>query len=195
MTAVSVGLGTAPGSTQVCHDVLVEGRGVRVGDDARAAFDVFVTVGSTRLLRAAYLLTGDWGHAEDLLQTALAKAWVRWNRLEAPEAAEVYVRRIIFTTYLKWRKRRWTGEAPTESLPEHTVRDEYGDVDERDRWQRRLSGLAPQARAVIVLRFFDDMTEAQIADALGCKVGTVKSTLSRALARLRELEGVTGGAA
>jgi RNA polymerase sigma-70 factor (sigma-E family) len=166
-----------------------------VAEDARSAFDAFVLSGSTRLLRGAYLLTGDWGHAEDLLQTALAKAWVRWDRLNAEEAAEVYVRRIIFTTYLKWRRRRWHGEAPTELLPDSSGRDEYVDVDERDHWSRRLAALSPQARAVVVLRFFEDMTEAQIATALECKVGTVKSTLSRALARLRELESITGGAA
>jgi RNA polymerase sigma factor (sigma-70 family) len=120
---------------------------------------------------------------------------VRWDRLNAEEAAEVYVRRIIFTTYLKWRRRRWHGEAPTELLPDSSGRDEYVDVDERDHWSRRLAALSPQARAVVVLRFFEDMTEAQIATALECKVGTVKSTLSRALARLRELESITGGAA
>jgi RNA polymerase sigma-70 factor (sigma-E family) len=156
-----------------------------MADDRRAAFDLFVVAGSTRLLRAAYLLTGDWGHAEDLLQTALAKTWLRWNRIEAEQAAEAYTRKVMLTTYAKWHRRRWRGESPTEQLPDACGPDLYAVVDERDELMRSLATLPPRTRAVVVLRFFEDMSESQIAATLDCSVGTVKSTLSRGLARLR----------
>src|SRR4051794_28657641 len=180
-----------------CDDSSVGGWGLRVQDDARSAFDVFVVGGTTRLLRAAYLLTGDWGHAEDLLQTALAKTWLRWHKLVATEAAEAYTRKVMFTTYAKWYRRKWRGEVPTEELPEAHTPDVYGDLDERERIFGLLARLAPRTRAVLVLRFFEDMTEAQISEALGCSVGTVKSTLSRGLAQLRANEAApsAGGAA
>ena len=149
-----------------------------------AGFDDFVVMRSPRLLRTAYLLTHDWALAEDLVQTALARAWEAWHRIEGDP--EPYVRRIIVNSYASWWRRRWTGELPTEVLPERAhPGDAHSGVDERDRLWRALRQLPRRQRAVLVLRYFEDMSEAEIADALGCSLGTVKSQASRALAKLR----------
>jgi RNA polymerase sigma-70 factor (sigma-E family) len=155
-----------------------------------AGFDEFVAARSPRLLRTAYLLTHDWALAEDLLQTALAKAWEAWQRIEGDP--EPYVRRIVVNAYASWWRRRWTHELPSESLPEQTARaDPHGGVDERDRLWRALGRLPRRQRAVLVLRYFEDLSEAEIADVLGCGVGTVKSQASRAIAKLRLDETLT----
>jgi RNA polymerase sigma-70 factor (sigma-E family) len=150
----------------------------------RTDFDDFVTFRSPRLLRVAYLLTRDWNEAEDLLQTALMKAWFAWGRLEyEPEA---YVRRIIATTFISWRRRKWTSEFSQAEPPEHTVPDGTAAIDDRHRLWPALGRLPKRQRAVLVLRFFEDLTEAQVAVELGISIGTVKSQTSRALAKLRE---------
>jgi RNA polymerase sigma-70 factor (sigma-E family) len=152
----------------------------------REAFDALVETRSTGLLRTAYLLTGDWGTAEDLLQTALAKTWFHWSSLRDHGAAEAYVRRVMSRTSATWWRRKWHGERPTEVLPEVlSGGDPFGDADQREVLRRALASLPPRQRAVVVLRFYDDLSEAQVAELLGCSVGTVKSTTSRALARLR----------
>jgi RNA polymerase sigma-70 factor (sigma-E family) len=151
----------------------------------RSDYPVFVAARWTRLLRVAYLLVQDWAGAEDLTQAALVKAWLAWPRLDGdPEA---YVRKIIVTTYVSWGRRRWRrSEAPTDQLPERPGRDsEMDQVDDRDAVWRALGRLPARQRAVVVLRFFEDLTEAQVAGLLGCSVGTVKSQTSRALAKLR----------
>jgi RNA polymerase sigma-70 factor (sigma-E family) len=151
---------------------------------APAGFADFVAARSPRLLRSAYLLTHDWGHAEDLLQTALTRAWEAWGRVEGDP--EPYVRRILVNTYSSWWRRRWTGEHPTGRLPEPAVSPDPGAVlDERDRVWQALRALPRRQRAVLVLRYFEDLSDADIADVLGCSVGTVKSQASRALAKLR----------
>ncbi|HYY10719.1 MAG TPA: SigE family RNA polymerase sigma factor [Kineosporiaceae bacterium] len=151
----------------------------------RAGFEEFVALRSPRLLRVCYLLTRDWASAEDLLQTSLAKSWFAWDRVaDEPEA---YVRRVIANTYASWWRRRWRGEVPTEQLPDSVGagRDAMRDVDERDELWAALGRLPRRQRAVVVLRFFEDLTERQTADALGVSVGTIKSQTSRALATLR----------
>jgi len=146
-------------------------------------FAEFVTARSTRLLRTAYLLTHDWALAEDLLQIALGKAWFAWRRIQTDP--EPYVRKIIVNTYASWWRRRWTGEQPTAELPERTGRDEYAPVLDRQSLWAALRRLPRRQRAVIVLRFFEDLSEAETAAMLGTTVGTVKSQTWRALARLR----------
>ncbi|HET7734849.1 MAG TPA: SigE family RNA polymerase sigma factor [Nocardioidaceae bacterium] len=144
-------------------------------------FDEFVAARSTALLRTAYLLTRDHGRAEDLLQTALAKGWLAWSRIESDP--ESYVRKIMVNTYSTWWRRRWNDERPTEQLPDQG----YADADTTirgDLWTA-LGNLPRGQRAVVVLRFFEDLTEAETARLLGCSVGTVKSQAARALARLR----------
>ena len=155
----------------------------------RAGFEEFVAARSPRLLRVCYLLTRDWASAEDLLQTSLAKAWFAWDRVaEEPEA---YVRAVIANTFASWWRRRWRGEVPTANLPDlsHRLRvaapDPMRDVDDRDELWAALGRLPRRQRAVVVLRFFADLTERHTADALGISVGTVKSQTSRALATLR----------
>ena len=149
----------------------------------RAGFEEFVALRSPRLLRVCYLLTRDWAGAEDLLQTALAKSWFAWERVN--DEPEAYVRAVIANTYASWWRRRWRGEVPTVQLPEGSARDAMRDVDERDELWAALGRLPRRQRAVVVLRFFEDLTERQTADALGITVGTVKSQTSRALATLR----------
>jgi RNA polymerase sigma-70 factor (sigma-E family) len=157
----------------------------------RVPFDEFVAVRGQALQRTAYLLTGDWALAEDLLQTALARAYPRWDRIlrDDPEA---YVRRTIVNTWSSWWRRKWRGESPTERLPEGVVPDAYDDADRRDAVRDALRRLAPKQRAVVVLRFHEDMTEAQVAALLGISVGTVKSQTAKALAHLRSDAALTG---
>lgn len=153
----------------------------------RTSFDEYVTVRSPQLLRLAYLLTRDWQLAEDLLQTALVKTWSAWGRLDAG-SPDGYVRRVLVTTHLSWRRRRWVGEIATGTLPDHPdAADGTDAVDERDRLWRRLGELPPRQRAVLVLRFFEDLSDEQIAGVLGISVGGVRSQASRALSHLREV--------
>lgn len=144
-------------------------------------FEAFVASRSDQLLRTAYLLTGDHGLAEDLLQTALAKAWRAWQRIDGHP--EPYVRKILVNTYASLWRRRWNGEQPTADLPESVVaRDEP--AGRMDLWAA-VGQLPKRQRAVVVLRFFEDMSEAQTADLLRVSRGTVKSQTSKALRALR----------
>ena len=153
---------------------------------APPGFEEFVAFRSSRLLRAAYQLTHDWAEAEDLMQSALAKAWRAWSRLSGEADPEPYVRKIMFNTYASWWRRSRHREAPTSDVPERTEPSRaMSGVDDRDEVWRALGRLPKRQRAVIVLRFFEDMTEAQAAEVLNCSVGTVKSQTSRALATLR----------
>jgi RNA polymerase sigma-70 factor (sigma-E family) len=149
----------------------------------RSDFDEFVVTRSSGLLRTAYLLTHDWALAEDLLQTSLAKAWFAWGRLDDDPAA--YVRKILVNTYASWWRRRWRGETPTESLPDAHGPDPGSQVDDHDELWRALGRLPRRQQAVLVLRYYEDLTEAQVAATLGIATGTVKSQASKALARLR----------
>ncbi|TWG98138.1 RNA polymerase sigma-70 factor (sigma-E family) [Nocardioides sp. J9] len=153
---------------------------------ARADFDAFVAARSSALLRTAYLLTRDHALAEDLLQTALTKAWFAWRRIDGDP--EPYVRRILVNTYASWWRRRWNGEHATDELPEPTgsassTGAERSDA-RHDLWTA-LGRLPRRQRAVVVLRYFEDLTEAETARVLDCSVGNVKSQCSRALAKLR----------
>jgi RNA polymerase sigma-70 factor (sigma-E family) len=146
-------------------------------------FDDFVAARSTRLLRTAYLLTRDRGQAEDLLQTALSKAWFAWGRIDADP--EPYVRRILVTTYASWWRRKWNGEQPSETLLDTPAPGPADRSEERHDLWTAMGRLPRRQRAVVVLRFFEDLTEAQTAAVLDCSVGTVKSQTAKALAKLR----------
>lgn len=154
-------------------------------------FRDFVEARSSALLRSGWLLTGDWPAAEDLVQTALAAAWPRWASLRRQDAPELYVRKIMVNTFLRWRQRRWNGEIATGRLPERAA---YGDVfamvDARQSLLAALDRLPARQRAVVVLRYFADQTESQTAAAMGCSVGAVKSHAAKALARLRDAPGL-----
>jgi RNA polymerase sigma-70 factor (sigma-E family) len=157
----------------------------------RVPFDTFVAGRGAALQRTAYLLTGDWALAEDLLQTALARVYPRWNRIVRDDA-EAYVRKVIVNTWSSWWRRKWRGETPTDELPEHATTDPYADADRRDAVRLALGRLPAKQRAVVVLRFHEDMSEAQVAATLGISVGTVKSQASKALAKLRADAALTG---
>jgi RNA polymerase sigma-70 factor (sigma-E family) len=149
----------------------------------REDFEAFVAARYAALLRTAYLLTGDHHDAADLLQQARVRAVGAWGRIDGDP--EPYVRTILVRQNVsRWRVRRWR-ELTTDQLPERPA----GGPDPGDRvlLHRALGTLAPRQRAVIVLRYFEDLTEAQTAEALGIAVGTVKSQARDALRRLREV--------
>ena len=154
-------------------------------EDQDAAFSAFVAARGGALLRTAYLLTGDHQSGEDLVQTALAKTYVAWPRIRDKGAVEAYVRRTMVTTHTSWWRRHWRGETPTENLPDDASTDPTGEHDERDRIWRHLGRLSERQRAVVVLRFYEDLGEAETAALLGCSQGAVKSHTNRALTRLR----------
>jgi len=146
-------------------------------------FDDFVAGRSSRLLRTAYLLTRDHALAEDLLQSALTKAWFAWGRIDGNP--EPYVRQILVHTYASWWRRKWNGEHATDELPERPHDDHAGDTSQSHDLWTALGRLPRRQRAVVVLRFYEDLTEAETARLLGCSVGTVKSQTSKAMAKLR----------
>jgi RNA polymerase sigma-70 factor (sigma-E family) len=150
-----------------------------------AAFEAFVAARSDDLLRVGYLLTADRGHAEDLLQTALLKAYGHWGRIVGTDPYP-YVRRVLVTSAASWRRRRPTQEIV--SLPAHDrlEPDQTDAFAERDAMAAALAALPPRMRAVLVLRYAEDLSEAATAAALGCSVNTVKSQTTRGLARLRD---------
>ena len=160
--------------------------------DEEAAFEAFVSERSGDLLRTAVLLTRDRGHAEDLVQTALVKAYRRWSRISGVDPYPD-VRRVLVTSAASWLRLRGTQEIV--ALPE--VRDAAGPDDaealaERDRMTAALSTLPPRMRAVLVLRYAEDLSEAATAQELGCSVHTVRSQTVRGLARLRTVLAATG---
>jgi RNA polymerase sigma-70 factor (sigma-E family) len=161
-------------------------RGPAPGDDD---FARFVADRSPHLLRTAWLLTGDAGRAEDLLQTALAVVWPKWKRIVEGGHPEAYVRRVLVTKFLSWQRRHWRFEVPTESPPDPTAPADRAAFDgraaDRDAIRRALAGLSRQQRAVVVLRYVEDLSVAETATLLGCSQATVRVQAGRALAALR----------
>jgi RNA polymerase sigma-70 factor (sigma-E family) len=158
--------------------------------DTAAAFREFVDANSRDLLRAGWLLTGDWAQAEDLVQTALLKCWPRWASIATPGT---YVRSALVRTFVSSRRRRWIGEQPSAVLADLPAPDAIGPADVRASVRTALAALAPRERAVVVLRYYADFSEADTATALEIAVGTVKRYASDALAKLRAdpaLEGL-----
>jgi RNA polymerase sigma-70 factor, ECF subfamily len=152
-------------------------------------FAAFVAARSQALLRTACLLTGDWATAEDLLQTALAKTYLRWTHIDRHGAPEAYVRRVLVNTSTSWWRRRWRGEVPTAALPDRPS-DEgpagTASIVDRSALWPALMELPRKQRAVIVLRYYEDLPDSEVARVLGCSEQTVRSQCSRALAKLRE---------
>lgn len=148
----------------------------------RKEFDGWAQVAGPRLHRVGYLLTGDWGAAEDLVQHALVATWRRFDRLDAPEA---FARTVMARGAASRWRRKWHGEIPHGELPEPHAADPWSGVDTAHELRAALLALPARQRAVVVLRFLDDMSEAETAAALGWPAGTVKSTCARALAALR----------
>ncbi len=148
------------------------------------SFREFVTTWSPGLLRTAFLLTGDRGHAEDLLQTALLKTSRHWRRLDNPDTAYNYVRTVLVHTHVSWRRRRRVPESLVDDVDEQlpAAHEHFAPAE---RTGAALAALPPGMRAVIVLRFYEDLSEAQTAATLGCSVGNVKSQTSRGLDHMR----------
>ncbi|HXW35925.1 MAG TPA: SigE family RNA polymerase sigma factor [Acidimicrobiales bacterium] len=162
----------------------------------RAAFEQFVTESTGGLLRTAYLVTGDAGHTEDLVQETLIKVARRWSRVDRMENPEAYARKILVNLAVDGsnRRSRHRGELAAQQRPDGLAQcDPHASwgvpalVEERMELVRALAELPPRQRAVLVLRFFHDLSESEVASTLGCSIGTVKSTTSRALARMRSL--------
>lgn len=154
-----------------------------------AEFSDYVALRWPPMLRTARLLTGDDGLAEDLVQTALEKCYVAWPRLRASEARDAYVRRTIVNIYISWQRRRSWHEVPRDRIPEGEADDRTAEVPQRSVLQQALASLPAKQRAVVVLRFYEDLSVQQVAVELNCSTGTVKSQTSDALGKLRDLLG------
>ena len=149
-------------------------------------FDSYIRESSPRLMRVAWLLAGSVPAAEDLLQTAYAKVLPRWGKIGAYDDPDAYVRRVLLNTRASgWRRSQ--RESVVAVLPEITAQDAFGVVEDVDRLVRALAKLGPRQRKVIVLRYYADLSEAEVADALGISTGTVKSQASRGLTNLRSV--------
>lgn len=147
-------------------------------------FTAYVTAGAGRLRRTAYLLCGDWHRAEDIVQTALVRLYASWSRIHDPTAVDAYTRQVIVRVFLDERRRSWRRELPTERLPDAAVPESHA-VEDRMVVVAALARVPARQRAVLVLRFWEDLPVTETARLLGCSEGTVKSQTSRGLAHLR----------
>jgi RNA polymerase sigma-70 factor (sigma-E family) len=152
------------------------------------SFEEYVTTRGNALLRFAYVLTGDRYLAEDLVQEVLARIHRRWQRMAHVEQPDAYLRTAIVRQFLSWRRRRASGETPTDRLPERrSTPDTAVRHAARDEMWRLLASLPRKQRVVLVLRFYEDLPDPEIAEVLGCRPTTVRVHASRGLARLRQL--------
>lgn len=151
--------------TCVTHDAERDNRG----------FHDYVAARSPALLRTAYLLTGNQADAEDLLQAALAKTYLSWRRIKDFGSLDGYVRRAMVNTHISWWRRRRVEEYPTDDIPDQPVADHVGDSEMHDSLSRALRRLPERMRTAVVLRYCEDMSEAEIAGVLGVSLGTVKA--------------------
>jgi RNA polymerase sigma-70 factor (sigma-E family) len=155
--------------------------------DTDVLFAHFVREQTAQLLRSAYLLTGSPSAAEDLVQDTLVRLYPKWDRVMAAEVPLAYVRRSLVNGFLNQRRRPASRELVLDELPEHAdVRDIGADVTTRDLLWRLLGTLPERQRAALVMRFFHDLNDDEIAACLNCRPGTVRSLISRGLASLRE---------
>ncbi len=150
-------------------------------------FTEFAAAELTRLRRTAYLLCGDWHAAEDLTQIALTRTLLAWRRISRPENAHAYAHRTLVNAYLSQRRTMKSGEIPVGRLPEAIAGP--GCADLRIVLIAALATLPPRARAVVVLRYWDDLSVSEVASILRCTSGNVKSQSARALQKLRDLLG------
>ena len=148
-------------------------------------FIEFATVTSPRLRRTAFLLCGDWHTAEDLAQSTLVKMFSSWRRISRKDAADSYATRTLVNTYLADKRRKRVGEILTDTMPERPVSSQTPEV--RLLVLNALATLPPKARAVVVLRYWSDLSVEQVATMLDCSTGNVKSQSARALDKLRIL--------
>jgi RNA polymerase sigma-70 factor (sigma-E family) len=154
-----------------------------VGEDLDG-FRAYASERRNDLRRTAYLMSGDWYLADDLVQDALAKLFVRWRRVRAKGEVDAYVRRMLVNGYLATHRRAWRREVATAELPDRPAAA-GADVGTRDLLLRALAELQPSQRTIVVLRYWDDLSVEQTAAALGCSTGNVKSQAARGLTHLR----------
>lgn len=170
--AVQLALETGEGTTMTVQD-------------RDADFAAYMTARQPSLLRTAYLLAGDRHTAEDLVQTAFAKLYLSWDKVQRRELVDAYVRRILVNEHTSlWRRAFKRHEVVSEQLPETHALDRHDEGQSAALWDF-VQTLPRKQRAVIVLRYYEDLSEAETADVLGISVGTVKSQSSRALAAMR----------
>jgi len=155
------------------------------GGERDAEFAADMDARQATLLRVAYLLTGDQHSAEDLVQTSLAKLYLSWDKVRDRDSVDAYVRRVMVNENNSMWRRPWKRrEHVTETIPERPTSDVYDEGQQGALWDL-VQSLPKKARAVLVLRFYEELTEAETAEILGISAGTVKSQTSRALATLR----------
>lgn len=150
-------------------------------------FTEFAAAEMARLRRTAYLLCGDWHGAEDLTQISLTRTQLAWRRISRRQNAHAYAHRTLVNAYLGQRRTRRSGEVPVDRLPESAARP--GTAELRVVLLGALATLPPQARAVVVLRYWEDLSVERVADMLRCSPGNVKSQSARALQKLRQRLG------
>ncbi len=149
-------------------------------------FDGFVQARTDSLLSTAFLLTRNASEAEELVQDTLVALYPQWSKVLAADSELAYVRRALVNRFLNRRRSKAGREVVTDVVPERPDQRDFSTVlDDRDQLRRALAGLPARQRAAIVLRYFHDYTDQQAADAMGCRIGTVRSLISRALASLR----------
>lgn len=148
-------------------------------------FCAFVTARQAALLRSAWLVTGDENEAQDLLQEALTRVWVHWHRVSRDGNPEMYVRKVMVNAQISWWRQRRSAESTPVEAP--NTASLFEAVEQRPRILQALRSLPPRQRAVVVLRYYDDLSEADTAAILDCSVGTVKSQCHKALSKLRQL--------
>jgi RNA polymerase sigma-70 factor (sigma-E family) len=149
-------------------------------------FDDYVLARGDALLRFAYLLCADAQRAEDFVQEALVRCHRRWRRIEHDAGLDAYVRKTILRQYLSWRRRKAADDVPTDRFDERGGREDMVEtIGERDVMRRLLARLPRRQRAVLVLRYYEDLADQQIAELLGCSPATVRVHASRGLAQLR----------
>lgn len=158
---------------------------MRQSDEDR--FADFVRVHSATLFRTAYLMTGDHQRSEDLMQTTLVRVYQRWPKVDAMERPVAYARKVLVNQAVSWWRLRSSREAPLVSVAEPSWGDRVDELAEHDRVWRAVLSLPPRQRAVMVLRYYEDLTEADIAETLAMAPGTVKSHSHAAARRLAEL--------
>jgi RNA polymerase sigma-70 factor (sigma-E family) len=155
-------------------------------ESEKVGFPEFVAARSGALLRVAWMLTGDSQLAEDLLQTALARTWPHWSKIGAA-GGDAYVRRVMVRTQGSWWRRRWRDEQPVADfgLVAPVTSAEIDAADDRTVLRAALAGLPLRQRQAVVLRYYEDLSELQVAALMACSVGTVKSQAAKGLAKLR----------
>lgn len=155
-------------------------------DDEGWDFDAYAAARWPHLVRTAYLLTGDHHEAEDLVQSTLAKVYLGWSRIRRLDVPDAYVHRALVNNNLSRFRKRRVAQLLTPLLPERGRTDPHSPIEDRALLMAALATLPPRQRAAVVLRYWEDLSEQQVADILGCSLGNVKSQASRGLRKLRD---------